>query len=112
MFALAGFNVCEPHEYRASSTRKRSCFCRDETSLTRGLVAPKSSSSGEASHNFFPGDMVEVCEGELIHLLGKIISIDGNKITMVPKHEDLKVCSHSVELHSGCLRGDAASVAH
>ena len=35
--------------------------------------------------------MVEVCEGELIHLLGKVISVDVNKITMIPKHEDLKV---------------------
>ncbi|XP_045177406.2 transcription elongation factor SPT5-like [Mercenaria mercenaria] len=47
-------------------------------------------SSGEVTHNFTPGDVVEVCEGELIHLQGKIISIDGNKITMIPKHEDLK----------------------
>jgi len=48
-------------------------------------------SSGELSHNLVPGDVVEVCEGELIHLQGKIISIDGNKITIIPKHEDLKV---------------------
>lgn len=46
--------------------------------------------SGEVTHNFTPGDVVEVCEGELVHLQGKIISIDGNKITMIPKHEDLK----------------------
>ena len=31
-----------------------------------------------------------MCEGELVHLQGKIISIEGNKITMIPKHEDLK----------------------
>ena len=37
------------------------------------------------------GDIVEVSEGELIHLQGKVISVDGNKITMLPKHEDLKV---------------------
>lgn len=48
-------------------------------------------SKSEVTHNFAPGDMVEVAEGELIHLQGKIISIDGNKITMLPKHEDLKV---------------------
>jgi len=35
--------------------------------------------------------MVEVCEGELIHLQGRVMRIDGNKITMLPKHEDLKV---------------------
>lgn len=44
----------------------------------------------EVTHNFATGDMVEVCEGELIHLQGRIIRIDGNKITMLPKHEDLK----------------------
>ena len=37
---------------------------------------------------------MEVCEGELVHLLGKVISMDGNKITMIPKHEDLKVFIH------------------
>ncbi|NXM24572.1 SPT5H factor, partial [Oxyruncus cristatus] len=31
-----------------------------------------------------------VCEGELINLQGKILSVDGNKITIMPKHEDLK----------------------
>lgn len=34
---------------------------------------------------------MEVCEGELINLQGKILSVDGNKITIMPKHEDLKV---------------------
>jgi len=52
-------------------------------------VATKSQS--EVTHNFANGDMVEVCEGELIHLQGRVIRIDGNKITMLPKHEDLKV---------------------
>ena len=52
---------------------------------------PASTTSGEPTHNLAAGDMVEVCEGELIHLQGKIIRIDGNKVTMLPKHEDLKV---------------------
>jgi len=55
-------------------------------------------SKTEVTHNFASGDMVEVCEGELIHLQGKVIRIDGNKITMLPKHEDLKVCSYA-----GCV---------
>ena len=45
----------------------------------------------DVTHNFVPGDMVEVAEGELIHLKGRIMKTDGNKITMLPKHEDLKV---------------------
>jgi len=54
-------------------------------------VVPEAKSQTEVTHNFSSGDMVEVAEGELINLQGKIISIDGNKITMLPKHEDLKV---------------------
>ena len=45
----------------------------------------------EKGHSFAPGDNVEVCEGELAQLTGKILSIDGNKITMQPYHEDLNV---------------------
>ena len=52
------------------------------------VVQPKSSS--EASHNYCPGDMVEVAHGDLIHLQGKVIRVEGNKVTIIPKHEDLK----------------------
>lgn len=48
----------------------------------------------EREHNLQAGDNVEVCEGELINLQGKILSVDGNKITIMPKHEDLKVNTH------------------
>ncbi|NP_038704.1 transcription elongation factor SPT5 isoform a [Mus musculus] len=48
------------------------------------------STGKEREHNFQPGDNVEVCEGELINLQGKVLSVDGNKITIMPKHEDLK----------------------
>jgi transcription elongation factor SPT5 len=43
------------------------------------------------SHNFSAGDNVEVCEGELVNLHGKILAIDGNVITVMPRHEDLNV---------------------
>lgn len=43
----------------------------------------------DKGHTFAPGDQVEVCDGELAQLTGKILSIDGNKITMLPNHEDL-----------------------
>ncbi|KAK3101764.1 hypothetical protein FSP39_006184 [Pinctada imbricata] len=46
-------------------------------------------SAGEVTHNFTPGDMVKVIEGELINLQGKVISIEGNMITMLPKQEGL-----------------------
>uniref|UniRef100_A0A8C0VEH6 Transcription elongation factor SPT5 n=1 Tax=Cyanistes caeruleus TaxID=156563 RepID=A0A8C0VEH6_CYACU len=48
------------------------------------------STGKEREHNLQPGDNVEVCEGELINLQGKILSVDGNKVTILPKHEDLK----------------------
>ena len=44
----------------------------------------------EAAHAFSNGDMVEVVEGELQNLQGRVIAIDGSKITIMPKHEDLK----------------------
>ncbi len=50
----------------------------------------------EREHNLQAGDNVEVCEGELINLQGKILSVDGNKITIMPKHEDLKVIQLSI----------------
>ncbi|XP_025834253.1 transcription elongation factor SPT5 [Agrilus planipennis] len=43
-----------------------------------------------STHSFSAGDNVEVSEGELINLQGKILTIDGNMITVMPKHEDLK----------------------
>lgn len=45
----------------------------------------------EIAHTMAPGDIVVVAEGELQHLQGKVIKVDGNKITILPKHEDLKV---------------------
>lgn len=38
-----------------------------------------------------PGDVVEVTEGDLMNLQGKVISVDGNTVTVLPRHEDLKV---------------------
>lgn len=42
-----------------------------------------------------------MCEGELINLQGKILSVDGNKITIMPKHEDLKVGAHCLHVCAG-----------
>ena len=44
----------------------------------------------EVAHRFSNGDMVEVTEGELQNMQGKVIAIDGSKITIIPMHEDLK----------------------
>jgi transcription antitermination factor NusG len=61
-------------------------------------AATLSKTALDKSHNFIPGDVVEVCQGELIHLTGVIIGIDGDKIRMMPNHEELKVklmCCHT-----------------
>ena len=53
---------------------------------------PSKSSKDDASEGLFsPGDNVEVCEGELINLQGKVVSVEGNKVVMLPFHDDLKV---------------------
>ena len=49
----------------------------------------------EDRHSFITGDVVEVAEGDLANLKGTVLSIDGNKITIMPKHEDLKVCTNT-----------------
>ncbi|KAF5280109.1 hypothetical protein FQA39_LY18143 [Lamprigera yunnana] len=54
------------------------------------LELPTEKEDKTLTHTFSAGDNVEVCEGELINLQGKIITIDGNMITVMPKHEDLK----------------------
>lgn len=58
------------------------------------IELPSSGPGGKddvTSHNFSAGDNVEVCEGELVNLHGKILAIDGNVITVMPRHEDLHV---------------------
>ena len=59
--------------------------------LDNVLVAPEKAVTGEPTHSLATGDMVEVSEGELVHLQGKVVKVDGNKITLLPKHEDLPV---------------------
>ncbi|CAG9767727.1 unnamed protein product [Ceutorhynchus assimilis] len=54
------------------------------------LELPAEKEDKTVTHSFSAGDNVEVCEGELINLQGKIMSIDGSMITILPKHEDLK----------------------
>ena len=54
-------------------------------------VVPEAKTAGSVEHSFAAGDMVEVVEGDLRHLQGKVLRFDGNKITMMPKHETLTV---------------------
>lgn len=40
-------------------------------------------------HNFCPGDNVEVCQGELTGLTGRILSVEGKRIVVMPFHDSL-----------------------
>ncbi|KAL0271372.1 UNVERIFIED_CONTAM: hypothetical protein PYX00_008479 [Menopon gallinae] len=64
------------------------------------------------SHSFSTGDNVIVCEGELKHLQGKILSIDGNVVMMQPKHDDLKepLVFQASELEKHFRHGDHVKV--
>ena len=52
-----------------------------------------SMSGGSVSGVLAPGDVVEVCDGELMHLQGKVVGVDGDVVTVLPNHEDLQVCA-------------------
>ncbi|KAE9538527.1 hypothetical protein AGLY_005626 [Aphis glycines] len=43
------------------------------------------------SQTLCSGDNVEVCAGELINLQGKVLSIDGDTVLIMPKHDNLNV---------------------
>ena len=37
-----------------------------------------------------PGDVVEVVEGDLKNLTGRVVSLEGDNITIKPHHKDLQ----------------------
>lgn len=56
----------------------------------QGLDTAELQLGADKETKFSPGDRVEVAEGELIHLQGRVIAIDGSRITMLPNHPELK----------------------
>ncbi|MFH4973391.1 hypothetical protein AB6A40_000100 [Gnathostoma spinigerum] len=44
----------------------------------------------DRQYSFAPGDYVEVADGELVNLRGRVQSLDGDKVVVLPDHEDLK----------------------
>ena len=48
-------------------------------------------SGSSATGVLVPGDVVEVVEGDLMNLQGKVVSVEGDTVTIIPHHEDLKV---------------------
>ncbi|GMS96178.1 hypothetical protein PENTCL1PPCAC_18353 [Pristionchus entomophagus] len=69
-------------------------------------------SVSESAHSFAPGDMVEVAEGELVNLMGKIQSVDGDKVVILPEHEDLKepLTLNSWEIKKRFKQGDHVKI--
>ena len=43
-----------------------------------------------------PGDVVEVVEGDLKNLTGRVVSLEGDSITVKPHHKDLQVRQSSI----------------
>lgn len=66
-----------------------------ECVLSQPVVGTMGGSGSGASSVLVPGDMVEVTEGDLMNLHGKVVSVDGNTITILPRHQDLKVGGYS-----------------
>merc|ERR1712223_1909260 len=68
--------------------------------------------SGDSQHSFANGDNVEVIEGELVNLQGKVIGVEGNKVTMMPKHPELKDALEftAPELRKYFVQGDHVKV--
>ncbi|CAH8566728.1 unnamed protein product [Heterobilharzia americana] len=65
------------------------------------------------SHCFTPGDVVEVCEGDLKNLRGKVVSIEGNnRIIVQPNHSDLHepIPFTPIELRKFFSQGDHVKV--
>jgi len=61
-----------------------------EGECTEGLELELPAGQQEAATAFTAGDMVEVVEGELANLQGKVLAIEGTKVTILPRHEELK----------------------
>ena len=72
-----------------------------------GMSIEVAAGEKEEMHNFTNGDRVEVIEGELLNLQGTVTKIEGTKITIMPKHDDLK---EALEFQSNELKKYFAQV--
>lgn len=91
-------------------------------SLAAAAAAAASSVSGGGGageavvgHSLMPGDVVEVCEGELRNLRGTVISVEAggaNRVIVQPSHHDLKepIEFAPVELRKYFAQGDHVRV--
>uniref|UniRef100_A0A8R1DTN9 Transcription elongation factor SPT5 n=1 Tax=Caenorhabditis japonica TaxID=281687 RepID=A0A8R1DTN9_CAEJA len=66
----------------------------------------------DTENPFVPGDIVEVKSGELVNLRGKVMSVDGTKVVMMPDQEDLNeaITLNASELRKYFKEGDHIKV--
>jgi hypothetical protein len=55
------------------------------------IGSPEAADNIQGSHGFSTGDKVVAVGGELTNLKGKVTLVEGNKISVMPSHEDIKV---------------------
>lgn len=95
-----------------------------ESTEEQGLDTVELQLGAEKEMKFSPGDKVEVAEGELIHLQGKVIAVDGSRVTMLPNNteltdplefpaHELRKCFHEgdhVKVIDGRYEGDTGTI--
>ena len=69
------------------------CTSSESPSFSSPLPAPPvgPGSRDAAAPALQPGDVVEVVEGDLKHLTGKVVFLEGDNVTIKPNHKDLQV---------------------
>ena len=60
------------------------------------LATDFTSALDKDSPHYVAGDIIKVYTGDLKGLLGAVISVNGDVVTVMPKHEDLKVSMHVI----------------
>ncbi|VDK33296.1 unnamed protein product [Anisakis simplex] len=56
----------------------------------KAIILVEGTKVKERLYTFAPGDYVEVADGELVNLRGRVQSVDGEKVVVLPDHEELK----------------------
>ncbi|VEL14250.1 unnamed protein product [Protopolystoma xenopodis] len=81
--------------------------------LELGSGVGASNNAELVTHCFAPGDVVEVSEGDLKNLRGRVVSVDGNRrIIVQPNHSDLHepIPFTALELRKYFNQGDHVKV--
>ncbi|KAL5112988.1 Transcription elongation factor SPT5 [Taenia crassiceps] len=88
------------------------------TVATKNVSSIKLGANGEvisSGHGFMPGDIIEVCDGELKNLRGTVLSVEvDDRVIVQPSHHDLKepIPFNPTELRKYFEQGDRVKVIH